>query len=286
MLGKGNWQFDSEGNVVLSRSVIDYLGSIDALDEAYGLALLALEGEVIDAVYAVRDNEGWVYDAPVILRLGSTDVAVNSITGLKLSIGVERADTGRAVRILGCDADPEGVFDGIEEGLRWRVHDCSEELAGARIRQFYWAADVGCRPLALCCRLDNGAHLRIGDFDDQTVPRLGRPNDGSFVDEFDCYILPLGYPKPATGLPRFQEVLTIQGRETIVAGLDGALDSQLGDWWGRLFVGGYEVKAGLPYVDPPPKDRRSVWIDRLPEGVTGAFLLGKVAMLLPGKCLG
>lgn len=285
MLGKGNWQFDSEGSIVLSGSVVDYLDSVDALDEAYGIALSALEGEAVDAVYAVYGDEGWCYDAPVVLRLGSTDLAVNSISCVRLAVGIERLDVNRMVRILGCDDDPEGVFDGIDEGLRWHIHDCTEGVAGSRVQQFYWIADAGCHPLALCCRLDNGTHLRIGDSGDQTVPLLGGPNDGSFMDEFDRHILPMGYPKPADSLPAFQDFMSIQGREVIIAVLDGALDSQFDNWWGRLFVGGYEVKAGLAYLSPPPKDHRVIGIDRLPEGVSGTFLLGKAAVLLPGKCL-
>lgn len=285
MLGKGSWQFDSEGSIVLSGSVVDYLDSVDAIDEAYGPALSVLEGEVVEAVYVVYGDDGWCYDAPVVLRLASTDLAVNSISGFRLAVGIEQMDEGRMVRILGCDDDPEGVFDGIAGDLRWRVHDCSGGIASTKIEQFYWVADGGYHPLALCCRLDSGVHLRIGDFDDQTVPRLGEPNDGSFMDEFDRHILPLGYPKPADSLPAFQDFMSIQGREVIIAVLDGALDSQFDNWWGRLFVGGYEVKAGLAYLSPPPKDHRVIGIDRLPEGVSGAFLLGKAAVLLPGKCL-
>ena len=123
MIGEGNWQFDSKGNIKLCNSMSDFCTSIDELDEIYGGALSALEGEAIRMIFALHDGGQWDYDAPVVMRLGSTDVAVNSVSCYKLAIGIEHVRTDRTARMLGCDTDPAGDFDNLVGVLEWRIHE-------------------------------------------------------------------------------------------------------------------------------------------------------------------
>lgn len=286
MIGSSNWQFDSRGNIKLCYSVDDYFVSVDELDEAYGAALSSLEGEAVKAIYALHDGEKWDYDAPVVMRLGSTDVAVRSVSCHKLAIGIERVETGGTARMLGCDVDPEGGFDNLVGDLEWLIHDCSESIAGASIEQFYWIADGSYCPLALCCRLDNGMHLRVGDRGEETYPSTGDPRDEGFMDEFDRYALPMDYPKPAASLPVFEECLSLKDREFFAASIDKPLDNGLikpGGWYGRTFVGGFEIEANLPFVNPPDFEHKLLAIVKVPVGMARDFLIGKPAVFLPGK---
>lgn len=286
MTRKGNWEFDSQGNIKLCESMCNYLTSIDELDDAYGEALAALEGEVVREIYALHDGKQWDYDAPVILRLDSTDVTVHSLSCYKLDVGIERVETGRTVRVLGCDDDPERDFDDLVGDLEWRIRECTTSVRGARIQQFYWSADDRWCPLSLCCRLDNGLHLRIGDWGDETRPSVGDSRDGAFFDEFETLSLPMRYPKPASSLPRFEQCLTIQDREMIAVNLDRPYDDNLimpRAWFSRTFVGGFEVMASIPFVRPVEPNRTMLGISGLPEGTTGDFLVEKTAVFLPGK---
>ena len=286
LIGGGNWNFDSQGNIKIGYSMGDHFTSIDGLDSAYGISLSALEGEEIKAIYALHDGEEWDYDAPIVMRLGSTDVAVDSVSCCKLAIGIERVRTDRTARMLGCDIDPDRSFDDLVGDLKWRIHECTDSVRGARIEQFYWTTDDRYCPLALCCRLDNGLHLRIGDFGDETRPSVGDPRDEAFFDEFEPYALPMQYPKPAANLPKIELYLKIQNREMLAVDLDRPYDDGLvmpRNWFGRTFVGGFEVVADIPFVNSLEPNRTMLGIGGLPKGTTGDFLIGKIAVFLSGR---
>ena len=188
---------DTFGVSTLSDFDVPRYEDLDSIDSAVGRELSGLVGRRLESVYVVFDanDEGpdaWEFDAPTILRLEGLDVAVNSVSGLFLSVAFGRAPIGSPLRMYPPDG---GANDEINSwyDLSWREYDSVSDAFGRVVERVYWRADDCFHPLALGLRLEGGVHLRVGDGGDDTIPELVDPFVVNEETEFDDMVLPAGY---------------------------------------------------------------------------------------------
>ena len=288
MAAIGGMRPDESGVSTLSDFDVPRYEDLDSVDSAVGRELSGLVGRRLDSVYVVFDanDEGpdvWEFDAPTILRFGGLDVAVESVSGLFLSVAFGRAPIGSPLRMYPPDG---GANDEINSwyDLSWREYNPASDAFGRVVERVYWRADDCFHPLALGLRLEGGVHLRVGDGGDDTIPELVDPLVVNEATEFDDVVLPAGYRKPASLAPsvvsaEWLRILNRNGVGVRFLMLEGRLrDGELchrplADR--RLFVGGIELGFAVPEYTPHREgpDEVAVFIgpDELPDG----FFVGK-----------
>ena len=279
---------DASGISTLSDFDVPRYEDLDSIDSAVGGELSRLVGQRLESVYVVFDardegQDAWDFDAPVILRFEELDVAVESVSGLSLSVAFGWAPTGSPLRMYPPDG---GANDEINSwyDLSWREYDPVSDVFGRVVERVYWRADDCFHPLALGLRLEGGVHLRVGDGGDDTIPELVDPLVVNEATEFDDVVLPAGYRKPASLAPsvvsaEWLRILNRNGVGVRFLMLEGRLrDGELchrplADR--RLFVGGIELGFAVPEYTPHREgpDEVAVFIgpDELPDG----FFVGK-----------
>lgn len=288
MAGIGGMCLDASGVSTLSDFDVPRYEDLDSVDSAVGRELSGLVGRRLESAYVVFDTndegpDAWDFDAPTILRFEGLDVAVESVSGLFLSVAFGRAPIGSPLRMYPPDGGDNDEINSWYD-LSWREYDSASDAFGRVVERVYWRADDCFHPLALGLRLEGGVHLRVGDGGDDTIPELVDPLVVNEATEFDDMVLPAGYRKPASLAPSVvsAEWLRIPNRNG--AGVrflmlegrlrDGELCHRpLADR--RLFVGGIELGFAVPEYTPHREgpDEVAVFIgpDELPDG----FFVGK-----------
>ena len=144
------------------------------LNELVGKCVKELEGHVLDGIYVAFDDDEWDIDSPVILRAGEKLLIVLAVSGISMAIGVVSANADLGV------------------GMEYRAFGPLAVHFGKRIERLYWRADSSRHPLALGIELADGAHMRIGDGGDITIPTAPAPSSKEYPAEFDDIMLPVG----------------------------------------------------------------------------------------------
>lgn len=95
---------DASGVCTLSDFEAPRYEDLDSIDSAVGGELSGLVGRRLESVYVVFDardegQDAWEFDAPTILRFDGLDVAVESVSGLFLSVSFGKASTGNPLRM-------------------------------------------------------------------------------------------------------------------------------------------------------------------------------------------
>ena len=288
MAAIGGMRPDASGVSTLSDFDVPRYEDLDSVDSAVGRELSGLVGRRLDSVHVVFDanDEGpdaWEFDAPTILRFGGLDVAVESVSGLFLSVTFGRAPIGSPLRMYPPDGGANDEINSWHD-LSWREYDPASDAFGRVVERVYWRADDCFHPLALGLRLEGGVHLRVGDGGDDTIPEFVDPLVVNEATEFDDVVLPAGYRKPASLAPsvvsaEWLRILNRNGVGVRFLMLEGRLrDGELchrplADR--RLFVGGIELGFAVPEHTPHREgpDEVAVFIgpDELPDG----FFVGK-----------
>jgi len=288
MAAIGGMRPDASSVSTLSDFDVPRYEDLDSVDSAVGRELSGLVGRRLDSVYVVFDANGegpdaWEFDAPTILRFGGLIVAVESVSGLFLSVAFGRAPIGSPLRMYPPDGGANGEIN-FWYNLSWREYDPASDAFGRVVERVYWRADDCFHPLALGLRLEGGVHLRVGDGGDDTIPELVDPLVVNEATEFDDVVLPAGYRKPASLAPSVvsAEWLRILNRNGVGVRFlmleerlrDGELCHRpLADR--RLFVGGIELGFAVPEYTPHREgpDEVAVFIgpDEFPDG----FFVGK-----------
>ena len=144
------------------------------LNELVGECVKELEGHVLDGIYVAFDDDEWDFDSPVILRVGEKLLIVLAVSGISMAIGIVPANADLGV------------------GMEYRAFGPLAVHFGKRIERLYWRADSSRHPLALGIELADGAHVRIGDGGDITIPTAPAPSSKEYPAEFDDIMLPVG----------------------------------------------------------------------------------------------
>lgn len=279
---------DASGISTLSDFDVPRYEDLDSIDSAVGGELSRLVGQRLESVYVVFDardegQDAWDFDAPVILRFEELDVAVESVSGLSLSVAFGWAPTGSPLRMYPPDG---GANDEINSwyDLSWREYDPVSDVFGRVVERVYWRADDCFHPLALGLRLEGGVHLRVGDGGDDTIPELVDPFVVNEAIEFDDVVLPAGYRKPASSAPFVvsAEWLRIPNRNGVGVRflmLEGRLRDDelchrpLADR--RLFVGGIELGFAVPEYTPHRERPGEVAVFIGPDELPDSLFVGK-----------
>ena len=288
MAAIGGMRPDESGVSTLSDFDVPRYEDLDSVDSAVGRELSGLVGRRLDSVYVVFDanDEGpdvWEFDAPTILRFGGLDVAVESVSGLFLSVAFGRAPIGSPLRMYPPDG---GANDEINSwyDLSWREYNPASDAFGRVVERVYWRADDCFHPLALGLRLEGGVHLRVGDGGDDTIPELVDPLVVNEATEFDDVVLPAGYRKPASLAPsvvsaEWLRILNRNGVGVRFLMLEGRLrDGELchrplADR--RLFVGGIELGFAVPEYTPHREGPDEVAVFIGPDELPDSLFVGK-----------
>ena len=144
------------------------------LNKLVGKCVKEFEGHVFDAIYVAFDDDEWDFDSPVILRVGEKLLIVLAVSGISMAIGIVPANADLGV------------------GMGYRVFGPLSVHFGKRIERLYWRADSSRHPLALAIELADGAHVRIGDGGDITIPTASAPSSKEYPAEFDDIVLQVG----------------------------------------------------------------------------------------------
>lgn len=144
------------------------------LNELVGECVKELEGHVLDGIYVAFDDDEWDFDSPVILRVGGKLLIILAVSGISMAIGIVPANADLGV------------------GMGYRAFGPLAVHSGKRIERLYWRADSSRHPLALDIELVDGAHVRIGDGGDITIPTASAPSSKEYPAEFDDIMLPVG----------------------------------------------------------------------------------------------
>ena len=108
------------------------------------------------------------------MRAGEKLLIVLAVSGISMAIGIVSANADLGV------------------GMGYRVFGPLAVHFGKRIERLYWRADSSRQPLALGIELADGAHVRIGDGGDITIPTASASSNKEYPAEFDDIMLPVG----------------------------------------------------------------------------------------------
>lgn len=144
------------------------------LNELVGKCVKEFEGHVLNAIYVAFDDDEWDFDSPVILRVGEKLLIVLVVSGISMAIGIVSANADLGV------------------GMGYRAFGPLAVHFGKRIERLYWRADSSRQPMALGIELADGAHVRIGDGWDITIPTASASSNKEYPAEFDDIMLPVG----------------------------------------------------------------------------------------------
>lgn len=277
---------DASGVSTLSDFDVPRYKNLDSVDSAAGGELSGLVGQRLESIYVVFDTndegpDAWEFNAPTILRFDGLDVAVESVSGLFLSVAFGRAPIGSPLRMYPPDGGDNDEINSWYD-LSWREYDSVSDAFGRVVERVYWRADDCFHPLALGLRLEGGVHLRVGDGGDDTIPELIDPLVVNDATEFDEVVLPVGYRKPVSLAPIVASTdwLRIPGRGGIRSLMlegrlrDGELRHKpLADR--RLFVGGVELGFAVPEYTPHRERPDEVAVFIGPDELPGSLFVGK-----------
>ena|GEM_PF-2660983 len=277
--------YDSSGALTMDWPFPRY-DTLDEIDEACGDKLESLEGGRVEDIFVVWNDtdgltRGWSFDFFVILRLDGADVVVDVLSGAYGGIAFERIDIDAPVTVFGCDISGAHEEHGHLDDLSWRSYVPLAHLKGLTVEQFYWRADSRTHPIALGCRLEGGAHLRIGGTADITEPSQVDPfaPDGDAI--YDGIILPLKYHRPVKETPVITEVWEPENIPYRIITLDrswmehGCKRDALRHC---IFVGGLTLPCAIEHTRPPAW--RGVGIQASREEVPTDFLVGRMAEIV------
>lgn len=137
----GGMRPDASGVSTLSDFDAPRHEGLDGIDSAVGGELSGLVGRRLESVYVVFDanDEGpnaWEFDAPTILRFDGIDVAVESVSGLFLSVAFGQAPIGNPLRMYPPDGGDNDEINSWYD-LSWREHEQVRDVFGKVVECAY-----------------------------------------------------------------------------------------------------------------------------------------------------